>query len=343
MIQMRLLKPSEIRKEEVPAPEPGKNEILIRVAWCGICGSDVHAFHGKHPFISTPIVQGHEFSGIVSKLGEGVSTLGVGDRVTVEPSIVDGRCPSCRAGRYNICRNLRVLGCQLPGAFAEYVLVPAEKVYRLPQEIALKEGVLVEPLAVGIHAVRRARVTADENVIVVGAGTIGLMTMMAAKATGCKVLQTDVADYRLRLARECGADFTANAADCELEKEVEEAFGDKGADVIFECAGTQESVYQACRAASKGTRIVMTAVYTSEMTIPMGIVQDWELELIGTLMYMRQDYETALRYLQEGNVRTDLLITHEFQLEELAEAYRAIENPSVEKLKVVIKVSGNGP
>lgn len=340
MIQMRLVSDGRIEREEVATPRPRKGEVLIRVAWCGICGSDVHAFQGKHPFIDFPIVQGHEFSGTIERIGSGVEGLKVGDRVTVLPSLVCGKCFSCTHHRENICRELRVLGCQAPGAFADFVVAPGAQCFNLPGKVSLRDAALVEPLAVGVHACRRGGLRGGENVVVIGAGTIGLMTMMTAKALDCKVLQTDVVDYRLKLARKLGADSVWNAASGDAAKAAARRFGTAGADVVFECAGSPKSVAQAFAMSRKGSRIVMTAVYTQDMTVPMGIVQDWELQVVGTLMYRAKDYRAAIKYLRTGQVRPQPIVTHEIALEDLSEGYRVLLDPKQEKIKVVVRVGG---
>jgi len=337
--QVRLVAPHKLALEQVRARAPKRGEVRVRVAYCGVCGSDVHAFEGRHPFISTPILQGHEFSGTVERVGAGVRGLKPGDRVTAEPSLTCGTCFSCRHGRYNICRRLRVLGCQAPGAFAEYITLPAHKAVKLPSAISLRSAALIEPLAVGVHAVRIGAVQPDEHVVVVGAGTIGLMVMQAARARGCRVLQTDILPYRLRAARRLGASRVADLRKTRAATAVRGAFGARGADVIFECAGSQASTDDAFAMARKGTRLVMTAVYANDLSVPMGIVQDWELDLRGTLMYTMPDYRLAIRELRNGNVNADGMITHELPLEQLEQAYRLILERDTEKIKVLIRVS----
>jgi len=167
-----------VRLIESPRPSPGPDEILVAVARVGICGSDLHAYHGRHPFIQLPVVPGHEFAGAVVEVGANVHDFVPGQRVTVEPSLVCGVCHNCTRGRYNICERLRVIGCQTTGALGEYLAVPASKTLLLPDSVTWDQAVMVEPLAVAVHAVRLARfqsVQPGANVLILGAGTIGLM------------------------------------------------------------------------------------------------------------------------------------------------------------------------
>ncbi|MGC9399492.1 MAG: zinc-dependent alcohol dehydrogenase [Anaerolineae bacterium] len=338
MRQVELHAPEEIRLIETPRPQPGPQEVLIAVAEVGICGSDLHAYHGKHPFITLPVVPGHEFAGLVAEVGAEVTDFAPGDRVTVEPSLVCGECYNCRHGRYNICSNLRVIGCQTPGAMAETIAVPTEKVLRLPDGVSWVQGALAEPLAVGVRAARRAEFEPGANVMILGGGTIGLMTLQAAKALGAgTVMVSELLPERLALAKELGADVLVNPGETDLLDAVEETFGERRADVIIECVGIGATVREAIRVARKGTRIVIAGVFEQDISVSMGLVQDHELELIGTLMYVDDDFPTALRLLAEGQARAEPLVSHRFPLEEAAEAF-AVADERQGALKVLIDV-----
>src|SRR5512142_2221847 len=172
---------TEVRLGDLPKPEPGPGEVLVRMAFAGVCGSDVTIYTGKHKRVKPPITFGHELSGEIAKVGERVEGLSSGDRVVIEPLVPCGHCYACRAGTYNVCRNLRHLGIDVPGMFAEYVLAAADKVYKLPQSVSLKAGALVEPTAVAVHAVRRAGVKLGDRVVVLGGGPIGLLCAQVAR------------------------------------------------------------------------------------------------------------------------------------------------------------------
>ena len=338
MKQIVLQDPEDIRVVDVPWPVPQPDELLVAVARVGICGSDLHAYHGKHPFIDLPVVPGHEFAGKVAAVGADVHDFVPGQRVTVEPSLVCGVCYNCTQGRYNICERLRVIGCQTTGAMAEYVTVPAEKALSLPDDVSWDQAALVEPLAVAVHAIRVANIGAGGKVLVLGAGTIGLMTLQAAKAMGAgPVLVTDLRGDRLELARELGADAAVDPRATDLEIAVDAAFGAQGADVIIECVGVAATVSDAIGVARKGTRVVLAGVFEEEVPLNLGLVQDRELELVGTLMYVQDDFALALELLRSGTVAAEPLISHRFSLERAAEAF-AVADGREGSLKVLIEV-----
>ena len=338
MKQVELYAPDEIRLLEVPIPQPGPGELRIAVAEVGICGSDLHAYHGKHPFIELPVVPGHEFAGAVDAVGEGVTDFAPGDRVTVEPSLVCGECYNCRHGRYNICSNLRVIGCQTTGAMGEYIVVPAEKTLRLPDGVSWVQGALAEPLAVGVRAARRAEFEPGANVLILGAGTIGLMTLQAAKAMDAgTVMVSELLQERLTLAERLGADVLVNPSEVDLLDAVTETFGERRADVILECVGVGATVRDAISVARKGTRIVIAGVFEEDVSVSMGLVQDHELELIGTLMYLDDDFPAALRLLAKGKVQAEPLVSHRFPLEKAADAFEVADKRNG-ALKVLIDV-----
>lgn len=338
MRQVQLFAPEEIRLLEAPRPTPGPGELLIAVAVVGICGSDLHAYHGKHPFITLPVTPGHEFAGTVVEVGADVADFQPGDRVTVEPSLVCGKCYNCTHGHYNICEKLAVIGCQTTGAMADYLTVPAAKALRLPATLTWDQAALAEPLAVAVHAVRLAEFAPGARVLVLGAGAIGLMMLQAAKALGAgRVLVTDLLPERLALALQLGADGAINPAADDLETAMERLFGHERADVIFECVGVGATARQAIHVARKGTRIILAGVFENDVAIPLGLVQDHELSIVGTLMYAGDDFATALALLETGQVQAKPLITHRFPLEEAARAF-AVADSRTEALKVLIEV-----
>ena len=339
MKQVELHAPEDIRLVEAPRPSPGPDELLIAVATVGICGSDLHAYHGRHPFIQLPVVPGHEFAGTVVEVGAEVCDFSPRQRVTVEPSLVCGVCYNCTHGRYNICEQLKVIGCQSPGAMAEYLAVPASKTLPLPDSVTWDQAAMVEPLAVAVHAIRVARLQPGAQLLILGAGTIGLMTLQAARAMGAgRAMITDLLQERLDLALELGADRAVNPSTTGLDVALEEAFGSQGADVIVECVGIAATAREAVRVARKGTRIVLAGVFEEEVPVNLGLIQDRELELVGTLMYANDDFSTALQLLADGEVKADPLITHRFPLDDAAQAF-AIADSRKGALKVLVQVS----
>jgi L-iditol 2-dehydrogenase len=339
MKQVELHAPREVRLVESPRPDPEPGEIVVAVARVGICGSDLHAYHGRHPFIQLPVVPGHEFAGTVVGGGADVRDFALGQRITVEPSLVCGSCYNCLRGRYNICEHLQVIGCQTTGAMGEYLAVPASRALLLPDSVTWDQAVMVEPLAVAVHAARVARFQPGANVLILGAGTIGLMTLQAAKAFGAgQVMIADLIQDRLDLALRLGADHAVNPSATDLAPALEAAFGPQRADAIIECVGVTATARDAVRVARKGTRIVLAGVFEEEVPINLGLVQDRELELVGTLMYVGEDFPTALELVRDGRVEVEPLITHRFPLSQAAEAFATADNRRA-ALKVLIEVS----
>lgn len=322
---------------EQPVPKPGPDEVIISVERRGICGSDIHAYHGRHPFINPPVVLGHEFAGRIASAGSDVEGFSEGDRVTVEPSLVCGECYNCKIGRYNICDNLLVIGCQTDGGFADYVAVPAAKTIPIPESTTMAQAAMVEPLAVAYHALRVAGFESGMRVVVLGAGTIGLCTLLALREQGADcIVVTDVLDQKLKRAGDLGADLTLRG---DAENAVEEArtFLGRRADVVFDCVTNKISIAQAVALAEKGGRVIVEGVPGGEVPVPLHLVQDREIELRGALMYLREDYEAALDAISGGRADVDALITDQFPLDRVADAFKRIDAVPAEVVKVQIE------
>lgn len=339
MLRSRLVEPERVILEEVEKPAPRKGEVLVQVATCGICGSDIHAYYGRHPFIKCPIVQGHEFSGIVTELGEDVKTVVIGQRVTVIPHLVCGKCYGCQLGRSNLCENLKFTGCQSSGAMAEYLAVPSEMTVNLPEEIDFEEGALIEPLAVGVHALRRSNLEQRERVLIYGAGPIGLLTLQVAKAKGAgEIIIVELSDLRLKKAKELGASYIINPSKENVGEYIKTHFPQRGVDLIFECVGANSTIQEAVEVARKGTQIVVVGVFGKEVPIKMGWVQDHELDLLGSCSYLREDFREAIELIQKKKVNVKSLITNRFPLTKVAQAYKLIEKQKDKTLKVLLQI-----
>jgi L-iditol 2-dehydrogenase len=325
--------------EEVDEPKPGPGEISLNIAYCGICGSDLHTFKGEHPFVPLPATPGHEFSGIVAKIGEGVLEFDVGDRVTVEPSLVCGKCYNCKIGRYNICNELRVMGCQGDGAMADFLVVPVNKVVPIPNHLSLKHAILVEPLAVGIHAIKRGGDLYSKNVVIIGAGMIGLAVLICVVKAGAeRIIITDLSDERLDFAKKLGATHTINSSKIIfIEKTLSEQ-PYEGIDVVFECVGVERSIRDALDIIRKGGRVVVVGVFGDEITINMANVQDREQEIFGSLMYTREDFIEAVQLVANLPLSPDMFITEIFPLEKPEEAFNSALNTK-NNLKVAFEIN----
>ena len=339
MLRAVLIEPEKIILEEVEKPKLGKEDVLLKVQNCGICGSDLHAYYGKHPFAKCPVVQGHEFSACIEELGKEVKGFKVGQKVVVEPSLTCGECYQCKTGRYNICDKLRVMGFHAPGCYAEHFVVPAEKIVPIPDDMDYEAAAMVEPTAVAVHAIKKAGLKGGEEVAVIGCGPIGVLIMQVAKAMGAKkVFISDIVDYRLEMAKKLGANKIHNPKKEELADAFKEIFPN-GPDVIFEVSGNERALVNVIKSARKGSKIVIVAVYEEDPKVPISLVQDRELELIGTLMYMKEDWEKAVDLIYKGKIQTVPLISTRFNMKELQQAYKYIEQNPEKTFKVMIKVS----
>jgi len=337
MLQAVLQMPEKVIFREVERPVPGPSQVLIKVERIGICGSDIHAYYGKHPYIKCPIVQGHEFSGLIAEVGERVEGLAPGDNVTVMPQLVCGQCYPCKHGNYHICNELKVIGCQADGAAQEYIAVDSGLVVILPGDMSFEEGAMVEPVAVGAHAVGRLGSVEGMNILVLGAGPIGNLTAQVAKGKGARsVMITDVSDFRLGIARDCGIEHAVNTGSGDLASALDKAFGPDRADAILECVGAQKTIDQAVLAARKGTDIVVVGVFAEKPVVDLGLVQDRELRLIGTLMYREEDYRVAVDLIRTGRVNLKPLMSKHFPFKEYPQAYKFIEQNRERTMKVFI-------
>jgi L-iditol 2-dehydrogenase len=337
MRQANLVDLTSIVLEEAEVPVPGPGEIQVKVVVCGVCGSDVHAFGGKHPFVHPPIVPGHEFSGTVSELGKGVGGFEIGERVTVEPSLTCGKCYNCRHGLYNICAELKVLGCQAPGAFAQFISVPAKKVYKLPENLDFDDGALVEPSAVGVHAVRKSELSLGDRIVVLGEGVISLAIVQAAKAAGAgEIIVTGHHEGRLKIAKELGADVTFLAGD--TIKFIRDNYGVDGIDIVYEAVGVGATMNQAIDIVRKGAKVIVVGVFGQDPPTKVGLIQDKEIDMRGSLMYVQEDYPRTLRLMSEGSIRTKPLISARFPLERVGEAFELIRTKRDDTLKVLLDI-----
>lgn len=339
MLQQVMTAPGKIEFREVPIPEIGEQEVLVKIMKIGICGSDIHVYHGEHPFTSYPVTQGHEVSGMVEKIGSGVSGLSVGQKVTIQPQVVCGECYPCRHGKYNLCEELKVMGFQTTGVASHYFAVDAAKVTPLPEEMSFDEGAMIEPLAVAVHAVKRAGDVKGAKIAVLGAGPIGILVAQTAKGMGAEsVMITDVSDLRLKKAKECGADFCVNTKDKNFGEAMLEHFGPDKADVIYDCAGNNITMGQAIQYARKGSTIILVAVFAGLGQVDLAVLNDHELDLNTSMMYRNEDYLDAIRLVNEKKVLLAPLISGHFAFKDYLKAYEYIDDNRESTMKVIINV-----
>ena len=339
MLQQVMTAPKTITFQEIGIPQLQSGQVLVKIKKIGVCGSDIHVYHGTHPFTSYPVTQGHEVSGQIVELGEGVTGLTVGQKVTIEPQVYCGECHPCTHGKYNLCEELKVMGFQTTGTASEYFAVDASKVTALPENLTYNEGATIEPLAVTVHAAKRFAELAGAKVAVLGAGPIGILLAQTCKALGAdKVLITDISDHRLALAKSVGADFAVNTQNHDFGEALVEAFGKDKADVIFDCAGTDITMGQAIQYARKGSTIVLVAVFGKMATVDLAVLNDHELDLNTSMMYRHEDYVEAIRLVGEGKIQLKPLMSKHFAFADYQAAYEYIDANREATMKVLIDV-----
>ena len=339
MLQQVMTSPGVIEFKEVPVPEPGEGQVLIKIMKIGICGSDIHVYHGEHPFTKYPVTQGHEVSGQITALGQGVEGLSVGQKVTIQPQVVCGECYPCRHGKYNLCEELKVMGFQTTGVASHYFAVDAAKVTPLPDDLTYDEGAMIEPLAVAVHAIRQAGDVSGKKIAVLGAGPIGILVAQVAKGMGADaVMVTDISDVRLAKARECGVDFCENTKNVNFGQALLSNFGPDKADIIYDCAGNNVTMGQAVQYARKGSTIILVAVFAGMAQIDLAVLNDHELDLNTTMMYRNEDYVDAIRLVEEGRVQLKPLISSHFAFRDYKKAYEYIDANRENTMKVIINV-----
>ncbi len=339
MRQAILVEPKHIEFKEVAEPKAADltaHQVLVNIKRIGICGSEIHSYHGLHPATFYPVVQGHEYSGVVMAVGSEVTVCKPGDHITARPQLVCGKCNPCKRGQYNVCEHLRVQAFQADGAAQDFFVVDDDRVAKLPEDMSLDYGAMIEPSAVGAHASNRTDVK-GKNVVVSGAGTIGNLIAQFCIARGAKnVLITDVSDLRLAKARECGIKHTLNITKKTLKEAAQELFGEEGYQVGFEVAGVEVSIRSLMETIEKGSDIVVVAVFAKDPALSMFYLGEHELRLIGSMMYRHEDYLTAIDYVNKGIVNLKPLVSNRFAFEEYDDAYKFIDTHRETSMKVLI-------
>lgn len=324
-------------------PKPKDNEVLVKLEYVGICGSDLHYYESGRIgdyIVEPPFVLGHEPGGVVVETGAAVKHLKVGDRVALEPGKTCGHCEFCKTGRYNLCSDVIFFATPpVDGVFSEYTAHEADLCFKLPDNVSTLEGALIEPLAVGFHAAIQGGAAAGQSAVVMGAGCIGLVSMMALKAMGVmNVYVVDIMEKRLEKALELGADGVINAAADDAVKAVLELTGGRGCDLVIEAAGAEITTRQAIHMAKKGAVIVLVGYgKTGEMTLPMSLVLDKELTLKTVFRY-RHIYPLAIEAVAAGKVNLKGIVTNEFPLDEIQKAMDYSVNNKSEIVKAVIRI-----
>jgi L-iditol 2-dehydrogenase len=331
---------NQLEMADVPAPTPGLGEVLVRVAACGICGSDVHGYDGSSGRRIPPIVMGHEAAGTIAALGGDVTNLAKDERVTFDSTVSCGACEFCKRGELNLCNHREVIGVSCgdyrrAGAFAEYIVVPSRIVYRLPPNISFPEAALLEAVAVAVHAVSLAESVPKRTALVIGAGTIGLLCLQALRAAGCsRIFVADIDASRLGLAKELGA-TTVLSPELEFAKQVAHLTGGEGVDLAVEAVGRNETVGTAIDAVRKGGTVILVGNIAPEVTLPLQKVVTRQIRLQGSCA-SAGEYPRAIELMASGAINVKPLITAVAPLEEGAEWFKRLHAREPGLTKVVL-------
>jgi len=328
--------------EDVDMPKPGKDDVLIRVKACAICGSDVHGMDGSTGRRIPPIVMGHETSGVIESVGENVTKFKPGDRVTVDSTIYCGECGYCLRGEFNLCDNRKVLGVscsdyRLNGAFAEYIAVPQRIVYRLPDNVSFEQATVIEPLAIALHAVKRSGASLNNTAVVVGAGMIGLLIIQLLKTAGCsRIIAVDKAREKLVMAEKFGADVCLLSDTVNLYEKILAATSDKGADIAFEVVGIEETLLVALNSLRKGGSITLVGNLKQMVSFPLQAAVTRQISLFGSCA-SAGEYPDCLELISSGKVDIDSFISAVAPLSEGAGWFKRLYEKEPGLMKVILK------
>lgn len=339
---MTELNKMEIR--EIPVPEPKDQEVVVKLEYVGICGSDVHYFHDGRCgdfIVDGEFMLGHECAGTIVKLGSGVTKLAVGDKVALEPGITCGQCEFCKSGRYNLCPDVQFLATPpVQGCYENYIAFPENMCFKLPDNISTKEGALVEPLSVGMHAASQGQIGLGDQVIILGAGCIGLVTLLACKAYGATdITVVDVIPKRLEYAKKLGATRVLNGKDTDVIAEMEKLTNGMGVEKVIETAGSPITIAQTPYLVKNGGTIVLVGLSADpEIKFNFGKIMAKEAKIESVFRY-RNVYPKAIAAIADGSIDVSGIVTHEFDFDDIQEAFECAINDKDNVVKAVIKIT----
>lgn len=342
-----ITEPHTVDFREVERPTPGPGEALVEVEAVGVCGSDLHAYEGTQPFFQYPEIGGHEVVGTIVEIvpdeNESARILGrrqlrppqEGGRVVLDPSMPCGQCYPCRTGRYNCCEKMRVLGVHAPGAFAQYMVAPLGCLHPISEDVSADAAVMAEPLSIGVQSSTRGRVTMEDTVLVIGAGTIGLSVLQVCKSRGARVAVSDLSEGRLDLAREIGANAAVNPAEGDLREALDDFSGGSGPSVVIEAVGTPNTVRQALEVVAASGRVVMLGLCSEDICIEGALMVRKELDFLGSRLH-GGTLPQAISLIEDGEAHPEKLVTHHMRLDDLERAFKLMIDKPDTTLKVIL-------
>ena len=324
---------------DLPLPEIGEQDVLVRVAACGVCGTDVHIYHGSKGStdVKPPVVLGHELAGEVEKIGSQVTTVKPGDHVTIDPNIYCGKCHFCQIGKKQMCQNLYAIRVNRDGGFAQYCVAPETQCYQLDKEVPLKYGAMTEPLACCVHGIDRAGIRQGDTVCVIGGGAIGLLMIQLAKLSGAsKVILSEPVAMRREIGKKVGAWACVDPIHEDIKERLMELLGTEGVDVVIECVGTPVAAEQAFLAADRGATILLFSVPKPESIYSLHLEEVFqkELTILGS-MINPDTHGRAAALINSGVLKLEPIITHSFSVEQVEEAI--LMQQSADSIKVIVE------
>ncbi len=341
---------NDVRVEEIVEPKVVKGSVKIKVKWCGICGSDLHEYLGGPIFIpvgqphplsgnTAPVVLGHEFSGEIVEVGEGVTNFKIGERVTVEPIVACGKCPACLEGKYNLCSSLGFHGlCGSGGGFAEYTVFPEEFIHKIPDNMSYEQAALIEPMAVALHSIRMADFKAGDTALVLGSGPIGLATIECLKSAGARlVIVLQRKSVRQEYAKRAGADVVLDPNEVDIAEEVKKLTNGVGVDASFETTGAKIGFEAGINSLKYEGVMVITSIWEDEISFNPNLLVFTEKKVVGTIAY-RHEFPSTIALMSDGRIKAEGYITKKIHLDDIVkEGFEALTGPEKKKhVKILI-------
>lgn len=338
MKAIKITKPNEIMIDDIPMPEVKEGEALLKIRYCGICGADVASYTGNQPFTTYPRIPGHEFSAEIVEIPENDKGLKAGDIVTANPYFNCGECYSCRRGIVNACTDNQTMGVQRDGSFCEYVAMPVERIID-GKGLSAQELALIEPFSISCHALSRAQIKQGDNLLIVGAGPIGLFALIKAKAMGARVMIADLLDSRLELAKEYGADRVVNTKEEDIVKVSEEFTNGDMFDVCVEACGLSVTFLSCIDCAATGANIILIGNGKKETTFLHSILLKKELNVFGSRNAFTKDFEELIDLVKAGKADVLKMVSGVYDMENATDAFEALAHNDGSLAKLLIKIS----
>lgn len=328
--------PNKIVIEERPNPQiQSGNEVLIKIKAGGICGSDMHIYHGTSPVATYPRVIGHEITGEIVEIGDAVSDFKIGDHIVLDPVISCGTCYQCRIGRKNVCSKLKVRGVHVDGGYQEFIVLPQENIHKIPDSLSWEEAIMIEPFTIAEQVCWRAEITKDDFVFIMGAGPVGLSILKMVKLYGAKCFISDVFDYKLGLAKQYGADAVINAKKVDVKEEIQRVTDSNGATVVIDAVCSEQSFEQALSYVCSAGRVIPLGFNKTPSAITQLSITAREIDIRGSRLHNNK-FPKVIDCFVKGDLRVADMITHRFPFTEIHNALALIENPQIHNGKVVL-------